>query len=223
MSTRSLQQLIELFDKKTVVVLKEMQEALSAASRATVFRYLAQVGYRRSYNRNGRYYMRHDPSRYDKHGVFSYKGIHFSRHGNLSTTVSVFICESDTGCTQRELQELLRVRVQSVLLSMMRTGKVTREKIEGHFLYLHPDAKPRTAQIEKRRKMLAEHAFAGEVSDSVAIQVLLTLIRHPGSRAGDVARRLKGYSPPITLRHVQVVFDRYNLDDVGEKGGPSSC
>jgi len=41
MSTRSLQQLIELFDKKTVVVLEEMQEALSAASRATVFRYLA--------------------------------------------------------------------------------------------------------------------------------------------------------------------------------------
>jgi hypothetical protein len=180
------------------------------------------VGYRRSYNRNGRYYTRHEPSRYDKHGIFSYKGIHFSRHGNLSATVSLFICESEAGYTQRELQELLRVRVQTVLLSMMHTGKVARKKIEGHFLYLHPDAKPRAAQIEKRREMLAEHAFAGEVSESVVIQVLLTLIRRPCSRAGDVARRLKGYSPPITLRHVQVVFDRYDLDDAGGKGGPSS-
>jgi hypothetical protein len=53
----------------------------------------------------------------------------------------------------------------------------------------------------------------------MAIQVLLVLIRYPCSMSGDVARRLKGHSPPITLRHVQVVFDRYDLDDVGEKGG----
>jgi hypothetical protein len=221
MSTRSPQQLIELFDKKIVVVLEEMQKALHAASRATVFRCLTQVGYQRSYNRNGQYYTRDDPARYDTHGLFSYKKIHFSRHGNLSETVALFIRESEAGRTQRELQELLRVRVQTVVLTMIRTGKVAREKIDGQFLYLHPDAKTRGAQIQKRREMLADESFAGEVSDAVAIQVLLTLIRHPGSRAGDVARRLKGHSPPITMRHVRVVFDRYGLDDVGKKGGPS--
>jgi hypothetical protein len=223
MSGRSPQQLIELFEKKTVVMLEEMQAALSAASRATVFRCLAQVSYRRSYNQNGRYYTKHDPVRYDKHGIFSFRGVHFSRDGNLSLTVLRLICESEAGQTQRELQELLRVRVQPVVLGMIRAGKVARKKIEGHFIYIHPDERICAAQIEKRRERLKEQAFSDEVSDGIVIQVLLVLIRYPGSRPGDVARRLKGHSPPITLRHVQVVFDRYNLDDVGEKGGPSSC
>ena len=84
MSARSTRQLVELFDAKPVVVLEEMQEALGSASRATVFRHLAKVSYRRSYNRNGRYYTKHDPTRYDRHGLFSYRGIHFSRDGNLA-------------------------------------------------------------------------------------------------------------------------------------------
>lgn len=219
MSVRSPQQLVELFESNPVVVLEKMQEAMGSASRATVFRHLAKVSYRRSYNRNGRYYTKHDSTRYDRHGLFSYKGIHFSRDGNLGATVSRLVCESTAGHVQRELQELLRVRVQTILLAMIRDKQIARSKIAGHFVYLHPDAEIREAQLARRREMLAEQAFACEVSDSMAIQVLLVLIRYPGSRSGDVARRLKGHSPPITLRHVQVVFDRYDLDDVGEKGG----
>ena len=54
MPVRSPQQLIELLDAKPAVVLEEMRKALNAASRATVFRHLAKVSYRRSYNHNGR-------------------------------------------------------------------------------------------------------------------------------------------------------------------------
>ncbi len=221
MSPRSPQLLTDLFDKHTVVLLEEMQVALSSVSRATVFRHLGKVSYRRSYNHNGRYYMKHDPSRYDRHGLFSYKGIHFSHTGNLSETLSGLICESSAGQTQRELQELLRIRVQTALLAMIRDENISREKIEGCFIYLHPRSTIRKAQIKKRHEMLADQAFACEVTDSIVIQVLLVMIRYPGSKVGNVARRLKGHSPPITMRHVQVVFDRYDLDAVGEKGGPS--
>jgi len=221
MSVRSAQQLTDLFDKSTVVLLEEMQEALTEASRATVFRHLGKVSYRRSYNHNSRYYTKHDPSRYDKHGLFSHKGIHFSRDGSLNATVLRLICVSSAGQTQRELQKLMSVRVQTALLAMIRDEKVAREKIEGCFIYLHPKRSIREAQLAKRRELLDEQAFTCETSDAMAIEVLLVLIRYPGLRARDVARRLKGSSPPITLRHVQVVFDRYDLDDVGEKRGPS--
>ena len=116
MFTRSPLQLVKLIENRPVVVLEEMQEALGSASRATVFRHLAKISYRRSYNRNGRYYTKHDPTRYDMHGLFSYKGTHFSRDGNLVVTVSRLVCESSGGQTQRELQELLQVRVQASLL-----------------------------------------------------------------------------------------------------------
>ena len=221
MAVRSHQQLIELFDAKPIIVLEEMQKALDTASRATVFRHLAKVSYRRSYNCNGRYYTKHDLTRYDRHGIFSYKGIHFSLNGNLVATVSRLVCESSFGQTQRELQELLQVRVQTSLAAMVHDKQLARAKVAGTFIYFHPDSKIGKAQLTKRHEMNEERKFAIDaVTDAVVIQVLLILIRHPGLRIGDVAHRLKGHSPPIAMQHVRVVFDRYNLDDVGEKKGP---
>jgi hypothetical protein len=222
MSTRSPHQLIELLDAKPVIVLEEMQKSLNSASRATVFRHLMKVNYRRSYNHNGKYYTKHDLIRYDKHGIFSYKGIHFSRDGNLVSTITRLVCESSAGQTQRELQELLKVRVQTSLAAMVHDKKLTRAKVAGHFIYLYPDSKCHKSQLIKRREIIEERRFSIEaVTDAVVIEVLLILIRYPGSKAGEVARRLKGHSPPITMQHVRVVFDRYNLVDVGEKKIPS--
>jgi hypothetical protein len=221
MVARSPQQLIDLFDTKTVIVFEEMEKALSA-SRATVFRHLAKVSYRRSYNHNARYYTKHDPTRYDKHGIFSYKGIHFSRDGNLIATLSRLVYESSSGQTQRELQCLLQIRVQTSLAAMLQERKLARAKVAGCFIYLHPDLEIHKAQLARRHEMIEERKFAIEaVTDAVVIQVLLILIQHPGSRAGDVARRIKGHSPPITMQHVRVVFDRYDLDDLGKKKGAS--
>lgn len=222
MTARSPQQLIELLDAKPVIVLEEMQKALNSASRATVFRHLMKVSYRRSYNHNGKYYTKHDLTRYDRHGIFSYKSIHFSCDGNLVSTITRLVCESSAGQTQRELQELLKVRVQTSLTTMIHDKKLARAKVAGHFIYLHPDSHNREAQLIKRSEIIEERKFAIEaVTDAVVIEVLLILIRHPGSKAGEVTRRLKGHSPPITMQHTRVVFDRYNLDDVGEKKMPS--
>jgi hypothetical protein len=105
---------------------------------------------------------------------------------------------------------------------MIHDKKLARAKVAGHFIYLHPDSKNREAQLIKRSEILEERKFMIEaVTDTVVIEVLIILIRHPGSKAGEVARRLKGHSPSITMQHVRVVFDRYNLDDVGEKKMPS--
>lgn len=224
MSKTRIRKLQSLLKVESVVEFSQLQAALGGVSRATVFRDLVQVEYRRSYNFNGRFYTRHDPQRYDARGLYSFKGIHFSRDGNLSDTVIRLVCESIAGQTQRELQDFLQVRAQSVLLDAVRQNKVTvaREAFHGLYLYLHPDEKLRSDQLARRGEMLEAQRFeAQEVTEQVVIEVLLVLIRYPGSRVGDVARRLKGRQPPITLQHVQVVFDRYDLDSVGEKGGPS--
>lgn len=57
------------------------------------------------------------------------------------------------------------------------------------------------------------------VGDAVIIQVLLTLLHHPGAKAADVVRYLRGHSPPITMAEVRLVFARYELDEIGKKGG----
>jgi hypothetical protein len=134
--------------------------------------------------------------------------------------------ERPPGATQRELQDRLKVRVHNTLLHLLRHGEVARERLLEVYVYLHIDPPLREAQIQHRRALLeAQPAATAEdrVGDPVVIQVLLTLLRHPGAKGADVVRYLRGHSPPITRAQVAWVFDRYELDHIGKKGGASNC
>jgi len=224
---RSPQVLVKLLNSKKVVELNEIRAALDDASRATAFRYLIQIPYRRSYNHNARYYTLHEPQKYDRYGLWSYKNIHFSRDGALNVTVQRLVKESQAGCTQAELQQLLRVRVQGLLLQAVREGQIERQKIAGLYIYFRADRKAQKVQVQCRKERIeSQQTMALDTdresipSDGIVIQILLTLIRHPGSNPGQVVRRLRGHSPPIRLQQVNAVFTRYQL---GEKGGSTTC
>jgi hypothetical protein len=51
---------------------------------------------------------------------------------------------------------------------------------------------------------------------------LLTLLHHRAAMVADVVRYLRGHSPPITMVQVRIVFDRYDLDNLDEKGGATN-
>jgi hypothetical protein len=136
----------------------------------------------------------------------------------LKATVKRLVEEAAAGMTHSELAGILRVRVQPFLQRAVEEDELWRESIEGLYVYVHIDVAIREIQLERRREGIA-HGEA-EISDAVVIEVLLVLIRHPGSEVGDVVRRLRGRLPPVTRAQVEAVFTRYEL---GEKGGLSSC
>ncbi len=222
--SRSAETLRELFASQTVVDLPRIQVALGGASSMTAFRYLRQIPYRRSYNHNGRYYCLHEPSRYDRLGLWSVGDVHFSVDGSLAKTVQRLVYEMEAGATHRELQERVRVRVHNTLLRLLRRGEIARERLAQLYVYLHRDAEIRAVQIQRRGALLD----AGEtarietaVPDEIAIQVLLTLLHHPGAKAAQVVRYLRGHSPPVSMQQVETVFARYDLESIGKKGGSS--
>ena len=217
MPSRSPRSLLQFLMSKPVVELADLQAALDGASRATVFRYLRQVPYRSSYTHRGRYYTLHNPSKYDRLGLFSVGEIHFSVDGTVKATVVRMIRESEQGCSQHELREWLRTRVRGFLLDAWRAGLVKRDRLGGVYVYFHPDPEVWEAQLHRRQECIAAARAEAAVDDEVVIRVLLVLLRHLGAQAGEVVRYLKGRSPPITRDQVDVVFARYGLD---EKGGP---
>lgn len=219
MTLRSPQILLELLQNNPVVKFDDIRAALDGASAATVFRYLRQVPYRSSYNYNGRYYTLHDPSRYDRFGLLCHGDVYFSRDGTLKPTVRRLIWESEAGLTQRELQELLRLRVQSFLQALVQEKEVEREPLEGIYHYLHIQREIRQAQWRRRLELIAAAKECKvEIDDTVVIRVLLVLLRFPGAKPEDIVRHLRGHSPLILLPQVDAVFTRYAL---GEKGGPT--
>lgn len=219
--TRSTQKLIELFTNKTVVDLPSIQTALGEVSVPTAFRYLKLVPYRRSYNQNGRYYTLYIASRFDRLGLYSFEGICFSVDGSLLDTVRRLVHEAKAGMTHRELQQQLQLRVHNTVLELWRSQQISRESVSGFFIYLHPDTTVRQAQLSRRQQQLTAQRTKAEVTDPMVIEVLLVLIRHPGSKFAQVVRRLRGHCPPIRAEHVRVIFDRYDLEQLGEKGGSS--
>lgn len=227
MVERSADTLIDLLKTKRVATFADLQAVLGCASRATTFRYLKRVNYLRSYNHNGRYYTSRDAARFDRRGLYSLGDVHFSRDGTLGETLKRLVQESQAGWTQRELQELLRVRVQVLLLEAVRHDTIRREQVAGFYLYLHKDQAIGEGQLQRRLAQIAARwqrdGARIDVSDEVIIQVLLTLIRHPGSRPADVVRSLRGHSPPIVLEQVVAIFTRYDLEDVDKKGGAMNC
>ena len=218
---RSPQKLIQLFAKQKVVDLPAIRGALGGASIQTAFRYLQLVPYRRSYNHNGSYYALYQACRFDRFGLWSFDGIHFSVDGSLRNTVRRLVHEAPAGATHSELQLQLQLRVHNTLLELWRKAEIGRESLAGFYLYLHPEETVREAQLARRREQLAAEQVETEVTDAVVIEVLLILLRYPGARLAEVVRRLRGRSPPIKAEHVRIVFGRYDLEHLGEKGGRS--
>ena len=219
MPRRSPQILVQLLQAQPHAEFRDLQKALGNPSDATVFRYLKQIPYRSSYNLSGRYYALHVPTRYDRWGLFSTGIAHFSTDGTAKATVTRLVCKSEAGWTQKELADLMRVRVQLFLLEAVREGAIEREQFGRFFIYFHKDPERRAEQRRRRQEMLAtDNAVEASVDHETVIRVLLVLLRHPGSRPGEVVRYLVGRAPPITRAQVDVVFTRYRLD---EKGGPS--
>lgn len=215
--------LLKLFAQKAVVDLPAIQDALGGVSAMTAFRHLRRVPYRRSYNHNGGYYCLYEPSRCDRLGLWSVGDVHFSKDGSLKATVRRMVHEGVAGATHREMADWLRVRVHNTLLNLVRDQEVSREQVEAVYVYLHPEAAVRAEQLARRREQVDARAAGGgpsgaSLDDAVVIQVLLTLVRHPGSGPAQVVRRLRGHAPPITSQQVHAVFTRF---DLGEKGGPS--
>lgn len=219
--SRSASPVAEFLAARTVVELSEIQEALGGASAMTVSRHLRKVGYRRSYNHNGRFYALHVPERYDRHGLWSFGDRYFSVDGSLKGTVRRMVHEAVAGMTHRELAERLRVRAHNTLLDLLRDEEVAREMVGAVYVYLHCDPLVAKAQLRRRDERVQAAVLRDAALDSiVVIEVLLVLIRHPGSAPADVVRRLRGRSPPIKLPMVQAVFARY---DLGKKRGASTC
>jgi hypothetical protein len=222
---RSDDLLLKLFVQKTVLDLRAIREALGGVTAMTAFRHLRDVPYRRSYDHNGGYYCLYEPTRCDRLGLWSVGDVHFSKDGSLKATVRRLVCESTSGATHRELSDWLRVRVHNTLLSLVRGGEVSREQVEAVYVYLHPEAAIREEQLLRHREQVELHDSDGEVAaeaspdDAVVIQVLLTLVRNPGSTPSHVMRTLRGHRPAIASHQVHAVFARYGL---GEKGGAST-
>lgn len=206
--------LIAPFFEKKVLTKAELLD-ISGCSNMTLFRRLSEHGYFTSYNLNSRYYTIPEIARFDKNGLWHYRQVRFSKYGTLKATIQHFVDNSEMGCSVNELNQLLGVRVSSLLLPLSNESVITREYFNGWY-YFTTDPVQREQQIERRRVKLAPRQTAKvilpqELDDKSTIEALVALVKNPQFEPKDVRSYLKVRGIIVSMAAVKELFDRYDL------------
>jgi len=147
----STDRILDLFHDQKVVTMPQLKQALGTDVAVTVFRKLAALPYRSSYSHTGAYYTLDSIAQYDELGLWSYRDIHFSRHGTLLDTAAVLVPQAPAGYFVDELEVLVHVAVKDPLRRLAQAGRLDRAPWEGRYLYCAVDRTRRQEQWAARQ------------------------------------------------------------------------
>ena len=164
-----LQDLVRVLKEQRIVTMEELKKRLGTTAERTLYRKLKLLSYRTSYTHGGGYFTLSEIADFNEDGLWRHDSVWFSQYGTLLTTLEVWVTESDKGYFAKELKRALHVSVKETLLRLVKSGRISREKTSG--LYLYCSAK----SSERKRQLLARNAevAAEEPSDELKASILL--------------------------------------------------
>jgi len=167
---------LEKFRRQKIITIGQLVEWLKC-SVITARRRLKKWQSYTSINKNGSYYTLPQVPVFDENGLWKYRKVLFSKHGNLKQTIVALITGSSKGLSAAEIAELVDFVPNSSFLSRIKSVPgVRREKHQGRFIYLsdHPEIYSRQMQTR-----VTGQAAVGFPSDSEAVEILVHLIKYP--------------------------------------------
>ena len=170
--------LVQALRSSRIATMPELKKALGTSVDVTVFRKLKQLAYRTSYSHRGSYYTLDETARFDRHGLWSFQSVWFSRHGTLLDTAEAFVEDSQGGYFVEELDSLLHVRTKEPLLRLVQQERITRQPVDGLFLYCSCDPHRRERQLLARRVLQSEAGVATGLlkSDEVSSELKAAIV-----------------------------------------------
>ncbi len=209
---------LKSFRVKKILTIEELALLLNR-SIITARRFLKKCEGFTSINKNARYYTLPNIPEFDNNGLWNYKGVFFSRHGNLRQTVVHLVTKSDRGLSADDIEKMVGLADNSSFMSTFKyTNAMKREtyggKGSGRYIYF---AKNRERYQHQQARRSA--SITSLPSDSDAIAILVTLIRHPNSSAADLAAILGDKGNRINQNSIDRLLVHHGL----KKKQPNNC
>jgi hypothetical protein len=130
-----------------------------------------------SYNHNSKYYTFQEIPKFNIHGLWCYKNIAFSKHGNLKKTIIHLVNSSEAGLTGKELGALLGIPSQNFVHHFKDCPGICREKHDG--LYIHfSDKSGRHKQQVKNQLIACGPVAKDTITEEDAIMILVAILNH---------------------------------------------
>ena len=198
---------LKVFRRRKVMNLAEVAE-LVHSSIHTARRRLKEWRAHTSYNQNGRYYALPDVPEFDADGLWHWRGVFFSRYGNLKQTVVELIRRSSAGLDAGEMGSLLGLDPRSFLSSFADHPQIKREKSQGRFVYYCAD---RSVYVEQQQRRSALIAQGRQPTAFEAIAILVEKIKHPALSNEALSRRLRKQKLSVEPETIENLFIRHGL------------
>lgn len=143
--------LTSLLRDQKVATMPQLKSALGSSVSFTVLRKLAPLGYRTSYSHGGTYYTLDAIAQYDALGLWSYRDIHFSRHGTLLNTAATLVRNAPAGYLAHELDAVVHVATKDALRHLVEQDRLNRREWAGRYLYCAKERQRRQEQWAARQ------------------------------------------------------------------------
>jgi len=205
---RTINKALKTLRARKVLTIEELATLLQR-SLPTARRRLKAWNTLTSYNKNGRYYVLPDVPQFDSHGLWWYRGIGFSRYGNLTETLTHLVRNSQAGLNAAELGQLLQMDPRSFLWLFRNRPALKRKKHQGRFVYFASQSEIYRKQKTARATM---EASAELPSDMGAVVILAQAIKHPEFSIEKLCRKLKKQGVAVTEQAVSNLFVYHGLD-----------
>lgn len=162
----SAQRLEAFFHDAQVATLPQLKATLGTDVDVTVFRKLSTLPYRTSYSHRGAYYTLDSIAQFDELGLWSYRDIHFSRHGTLLDTAARLVTNAPAGYFTDELEAVVHVPTKDALRQLVQRERLCRREWENRYLYC-------AVERERRQQQLATRQAQQQPEDDLQTAIVL--------------------------------------------------
>ncbi len=202
---------IQYLQVREVVQTAELAKKFTCSQR-TILRRLKEVGYLKSYNKNGSYITLRDRPGFDENGLWHYKGAFFSKWRTIPNTICHLIDTSKAGYTAGEIEKLLQVELYHQLTSCVNKAKIYCDKRTPRPNYYAIDVLKRNQQVQNRLEMTQQKAIElSKVSRENIIKILVVALRHQTANIKKLLPLLELEGVFVNENQVEWVFDNYNI------------
>lgn len=208
----------KLLQSNIVMSLRQIQDKIADRSRSSLFRDLKKLNLVTSYTDAGQFHALKPTVRFDTNGLWFFEQTGFSKWGTLKNTVVQIVSNSPSGMTQRELKNLLHIKVQNTLTHLIPAKILQRHLLPGSvYVYLSLEQTKAQAQLQKRLVINEAGPQAMMPAENLIIEILLEQIRFPNSQLEPKAlsNSLKTRGIYIEDDRIAYVFAYYDLKKNG--------
>lgn len=204
-------ELESLFRQHQVLDIESLQHHLGGRSRRSIYRDLKSLNSYSSYSHGGQYRTTKDVACFDRHGLWHYGDIGFSRHGSLKSTIVSLVENSDAGYSYKELKDYFVVRLENVLRELVNEGLLSREGQLRSYVYISSNKWRARHQLKKREAQ--ERASRVAITSELIVEILAEVIRD--SRVcvelNELTLRLLDRGVNVSIRQVAQVLEHYGV------------